>query len=401
MSRARNRLTAIQVKTAGDGQLIDGGGLMLVRKNGRGKWIYRFSIHGRRRDMGLGAQDDLTLAAARKERDRWEEVVRDGKDPIIARQDARDEAAAASRAYDPTFADAVDTVFEAREATLKRGGKAGRWRSPLDLYMIPKIGKVRVSRISPTHIKDALKPIWRTKHPTAIKAYRRTRITLRHARMGGADCHEEIVEKAVALLGAVKHVSKHIEATPWQRVPELYAALGDGSSVTAALRFAILTLVRSDAVRGARFSEIEDHVWTVSAERVKATVAHAHEFRVPLSGEAQRIVELCRDRAVDDFLFPGMRAGKRISDQALTKHLDTIREAGRVHGFRTSFKTWVMDTDAMPWEVAETTLDHKIGGAVERSYSRSDLLDRRHVAMEAWARFVTGASSNVVQLGGG
>lgn len=401
MSRAKNRLTAVQVRTAGDGVHIDGGGLMLVRKNGRGKWVYRFSIHGRRRDMGLGTQDDLTLADARKARDQWEAEVREGRDPIIVRQAQRDEAAAASRAYDPTFAEAVDTAFEAREDTLKRGGKAGRWRSPLDLYMIPAIGRTRVSNLSQAHIQDALKPIWKTKHPTALKASRRTRIALRHARMGGAACNEEIVDQAVTLLGDVDHVETHIEATPWSELPDLYERLGEGTSVKAALRFAILTLVRSDAVRGARFSEIEGNVWTVPAERVKANVKKAHEFRVPLSSEAQRIVGLCRDRAVDDFLFPGMREGRRISDQALTKHLDTLGERGRVHGFRSSFKTWVTDSDAVAWEVAETILDHKIGGTVERSYARSDLLDRRRVAMEAWARFVTGAISNVVQIGGG
>jgi integrase len=65
-------------------------------------------------------------------------------------------------------------------------------------------------------------------------------------------------------------------------------------------------------------------------------------------------------------------------------------EAGTVHGFRTSFRTWVQDTDACSFEVAETALGHSIGNTVERAYARSDLLDRRRLVAEAWGRFVTG-----------
>lgn len=64
-------------------------------------------------------------------------------------------------------------------------------------------------------------------------------------------------------------------------------------------------------------------------------------------------------------------------------------EPWRPHGLRTTFRTWVQDTDACSYEVAETILAHSIGAKVERSYARSDLLDRRRPVMDAWARHVT------------
>ncbi len=67
--------------------------------------------------------------------------------------------------------------------------------------------------------------------------------------------------------------------------------------------------------------------------------------------------------------------------------------------FRTSFRTWVQDTDACAFEVAETVLGHRISGTVERSYARSDLLERRRVIMEKWAGFVTQPPSDVVTIG--
>ena len=59
-----------------------------------------------------------------------------------------------------------------------------------------------------------------------------------------------------------------------------------------------------------------------------------------------------------------------------------IGETGRPHGFRTSFRTWVQDTNAGTYDVAETALGHLIGNKVERSYARSDLLDQRRILMQ-------------------
>ena len=95
-----------------------------------------------------------------------------------------------------------------------------------------------------------------------------------------------------------------------------------------------------------------------------------------------------------------MSGGKPISDAALEKHLRELGETGRPHGFRTSFRTWVQDTDPRNFEVAETALAHRVGTAVERSYARSDLLDQRRVLAEKWGRFVTGEAAAVVRMDG-
>lgn len=80
--------------------------------------------------------------------------------------------------------------------------------------------------------------------------------------------------------------------------------------------------------------------------------------------------------------------------------MNELAVTGRPHGFRTSFRTWVQDTDAASFDVAETALGHIIGGTVERSYARSDLLDRRRVLMNRWGEFVTGQAAKVVPLRG-
>lgn len=153
----------------------------------------------------------------------------------------------------------------------------------------------------------------------------------------------------------------------------------------------ILTLVRLNGCTGARFEEFSADIWTVPAERVKGTVGKVSDFRVPLSKAASALVT-DQSNFFDDFLFPGT-SGKPITDRALELCLDSLGESGRPHGFRSSFRSWVQETEACSWEIAETILDHRIGNTVERSYARSDILDRRRPVMEAWAAHVIGFQS--------
>lgn len=392
----KHRLTVVGIKNAADGKLYDGAGLILIKDGSGGKWVYRYSHLGRRRDMGLGPYPTLSLAQARSIRDEWANVLAQGGDPIDERNRRQEEEVAARSKLDPTFKEAVDLTFEARKDGLRGDGKRGRWMSPLTLYVIPKIGNKKVSAISQEDIRRAIAPIWRKKHPTAQKAIQRTRIVFEYARLMGVECDPFTVDAARHLLGVVHHRVEHQRSTPWQDIPELYARLSDEGSSASCIRWAILTLVRSHGCRGARFDEIKGDVWTVPAERVKGSVSTVRDFRVPLSQPALEIARRAAEYS-GEFLFPSYRKG-HITDQALTKMLRRMGETGTVHGFRTSFRTWVQDTDACGFEVAETVLGHSIGGKVERSYARSDLLDRRRIVMEKWAAFVTKAPAEVVSL---
>ncbi len=172
-------LTNIEIKKAGDGKLYDTGGLMLVKKGEAGKWLWRYSHLGRRREMGLGSWPAVGLAEARRLRDKWAAALRAGNDPVAERERRRAEEQAKLDRADPTFAEMVDIVFDAKRDGLRGDGKRGRWRGPLDRHVIPKLGRKRMSTIQPIEVRDAISPIWRTKHPTAIKAVNRTRIVFR------------------------------------------------------------------------------------------------------------------------------------------------------------------------------------------------------------------------------
>jgi integrase len=391
----KNALTAIKVKNASDGKLFDGGGLALVKKDATGKWVFRYSHLGKRREMGLGSWPVVSLADARTARDKWARVLASGEDPISVRDAEAAEAIAQRDRQDPTFSELVDLVFEARKETLRGGGSRGRWKSPLDRYMIPAIGKRAGSKLTARDIADALRPIWRTKYPTAEKAIQRTRIVLRSAKRMRFPVDPEIADSAQEILGAVNHVAVHTPHVPWQDIPALYAALPD-TAAGWCNRWCILTAVRLFPARAAAVSEVDGDVWTVPAQRMKGMVGQAKDFHVPLSDPGMDVVARAREFG-QAYLFPGQRANKPITDAAVEKCLREIGAGGTPHGFRTSFRTWAQDT-GVSFDVAEMALSHVVGNKVTRSYARSDLLEQRRVTMQAWARFVTGQEATVVPL---
>jgi integrase len=127
--------------------------------------------------------------------------------------------------------------------------------------------------------------------------------------------------------------------------------------------------------------------WTIPKERMKAKREHV----VPLSAAAIKVLaDLGPLQRPDGFVFPGMRAGKPLSNMGM---LTTLARMGRsdltVHGFRSTFRDWVAERTNFPGEVAEAALAHTIENATEAAYRRGDLLEKRRKLMEAWARFIT------------
>lgn len=393
---ALNRLSAGFVKSAPIGKHCDGGGLWLIkREDGGAQWVLRVTVHGRRREMGLGAFPTVGLAAARAMAERWRAVAASGRDPIKEREREAREAARA----DNTLRVIALATFEARKAELKGDGKAGRWFSPLELHVLPKLGKVPVQDIDQRDIRDTLAPIWHTKAPTAKKALDRLAIVFRHAAAEGLDVDLQVASKARLLLGESRHQTQNIPAMPWAEVPTFYESLAEPTLTHLALRLLILTGMRTAPVRFLRLDHIEGDVWTIPADLMKGRKGKTFDFRVPLSKEAQQVIELAKPFARDGFLFPSMRKGV-ISDATMARLMERRKLEARPHGFRTSLRTWLSDNTDAPHEVQEMMIAHITDSKVVRSYRRNDFLDQRRALAERWAGYVTGGSGEVVRLVG-
>src|SRR4051794_16102524 len=101
MVREANKLSPLEVKRLKTpGRYCDGLGLWLqVTEAGDGvtkAWLFRYTRHGRARQMGLGALHTISLAEARERARQARQLLLDGEDPIEVKRKKRDESRAAS-----------------------------------------------------------------------------------------------------------------------------------------------------------------------------------------------------------------------------------------------------------------------------------------------------------------
>ena len=166
-------------------------------------------------------------------------------------------------------------------------------------------------------------------------------------------------------------------------VPDLYRKLIATDAIPElCLAFTILTAVRSQEARGARWGEIDlkAGVWIVPPSRMK----RSREHRVPLSPQVLKLIE--RLPRNGEYLFTVNGNAKPIVAMSLRKALH--RHGGdsvTVHGFRSAFRDWGGERTNAPRELLEVALAHAIGNQTESSYARGDLLEKRRRIMQQWA----------------
>ncbi len=353
-------LSHIAARNAPPGRYGDGAGLWLhKRERARGK---------------LGPWPDVSIADARAAAAEARATLRAGQCPIEAR---RQQNRVIARL---TVAQAIASCFEARKAQLKGDGAAGRWLSPLNVHVIPKIGDRAIEDVDQHALRDLLAPIWHTKPEAAAKALNRLSLTFTHAGALGLAVDLQACLKARALLGKQRHETEHIPALPYSEAPKFYQWLGTlDTTASRALRFLMLTLARTSEVRLATSDEIEGEVWSLSAKRTKTNESR----RIPLVAEAQALVA-----GQSGHLFAAYR-GKPLSDMAMTALMDRAGLSARPHGFRSTFRTWAEECTKADFETKEACLGHAVDVGVVGAYQRSDRLAKRRKLLEAWHKHLT------------
>ena len=389
------RLTAAKARSLSKPGLHgDGGTLYLaVAPGGSKSWIQRLTIHGKRRDIGLGGFLLVSLAEARHKAFENRRLAWADGDPLAAKR----------RARVPTFREAAERTFEANRPRWRNAKVVKNWLQQLERHAFPVLGNMDVDRIGREDVLRVLTPIWTVKPETARKLRQRIRATLRWAEAHGHVAYNVAGEGIDGALPAMPAVREHYRALPYREVAAaLETATASRASLAAklCLRFLVLTAARSGEARGATWDEIDldAREWRIPANRMKAGVEH----RVPLSEAALGTLEQARPlRDASGLIFPSpTKPGRTLSDMTLTKVLRTtgLAERTTVHGFRSSFRDWCAET-GKPRELAEAALAHVVGG-VEGAYFRSDLFEQRRRLMADWARYISGDDATVVQLHG-
>jgi integrase len=390
MVRALHRLSNLKVERAKrPGMYADGGSLYLrVAEGGSKQWIFRYTVNGRNRDMGLGPVHTLTLAEARERATEARKLRLDGIDPI-ANKRARVAALRAADAKAKTFADCVKGFIEDNESSWTSVKHRRQWETSLIKYAYPILGSLPVAAIDTPLVLRVLKPIWDAKRETASRLRGRIEnvlgwATVHHYRSGDNPARwNGLLEHA--LPAVVK--GDHHAALPYTQVASFMQALRKDTGIVArALEFITLTAVRLGEATGATWDEIdlEAKTWTIPASRMKADQEH----RVPLSDAAISVLKTVREIRQSDYVFAGFKPGRPIGGDALRELIKKLAGADvTVHGLRSTFRDWAAEQTNVQREVAEVALAHAIPDAVEAAYRRGDLFDKRRKLMGAWAAY--------------
>ena len=356
----------------------DGDGLSLVvRPNGSKAWQVRIVKDGRKTDRGIGSYPDVKLAEARREAQAKRTAASDGRELEEVTSNV------------PTFAKVAEMYLNANAPTWKHPKTESNMRTRLKTHAYPAFGQTRVDRIRRSDVMAVLETVWTSKPAVARKLKQALHRVFVYALARDWIAVTPVDEAVAQALPRTPATREHFRSLPYQDVGyalEQVDGSTAGPSVKLCFRWLILTASRSGEARNARWQDIDlqGREWKIPGAMMKS----GREHRVPISIQAAAVL---KDAAalMDDSgrVFPGINGP--LSDMTLTKLLRSNGLAGQatIHGFRTSFKTWCMETTNTPWAVGEAALAHNLGNSTEQAYARTDLFERRRDLMEQWADY--------------
>jgi integrase len=406
MARLIQQLTEAKIRALTDIKLhADGAGLYLqIKPGGARSWIYRFTLNGRTRDMGLGALADVSLVKARDKASAARALVNDGIDPIEHTRAQAIIPAAPKRNSSPTFEEVAESYMADRLKRLRNERHRDQWRQTLVDYAYPVIGQMPVNEIETNDVLAVLRPHWESRCETMSRLRGRIERILARATVEGHRSGANVaawrghLAEALPARSEVQPV-KHFRAMEFRDLPAFMAELCQIDTVgAAALRFLILTAARTGEVLGAQWPEIDwtEKTWTVPAVRTKSNRDHI----IPLStGALAALCEVEPLRGVSgDLVFPGSKGGGLWPTTLLVLLQHQMNRGVTIHGFRSTFRDWCGDEGDVPRELAEASLAHVIKDQVERAYRRKSAVERRRIVMQSWCDYCLPPPTEIVNI---
>jgi integrase len=417
------RLTERGVQTAKPGRHSDGDGLhLVVSGTGRKKWVLRYQVAGARKDKGLGAYPAVGHKDARERASEARRLVARGVDPIEAERAARKAAKPI-----PTFEEIAKLVIGDAVSKSVSAKARHQWERYLGEAYCKKLLDRPVHEITAVDVAATLRLVWKSKPESARKLYPAIRRVFDRARVILRDEHGiAMLEnparwddlKAMGFETPKELTKGNHPSLPHAQMGEFIAALRLRKGTAAlGLELLILTNVRTNAVLPAKWSEfdLDKALWNVPLVNLKDREHRKESFEIPLAPRAVEIIRVMEKARVSAYVFPGQKKAQPLSNMAfltLLKRMNAAQKgeksdpdakprwhdpaSGRAitaHGFRATFKTWAEEVATFPHAVIEHAMGHKVGGKVERAYTRTTLLDMRRRLMDAWAAYCEPSSA--------
>lgn len=368
-------------------KLADGGGLfLLIQPSGSKWWRYKYRFGGKEKLLALGSYPETALMEARKRHLEAREALGRGVDPGEVKRDAKRVAAVKAGNH-----------FEA-VAREWLGQNSHQW-SPLyavdvqrrlENHVFPRLGHRLLVEITTPEILDVLRVI--EKSGALDMAHRMTQVcgqVYRYAIITGRAERNPVTDLRGALKAPVRKHHAYIKATELPEFLEKLESYEGHPETKLALRFLMLTFVRTIELRGAEWQEIDlkKAEWRIPADRMKMKEEHI----VPLSSQAVAVLEQLKKHTGNrQYLFPNQQKPSGfISENTILFALYRMGYHSRAtgHGFRSTASTILNENGFLP-DVIERQLAHGERNKVRAAYNHAQYLPERRKMMQWWADFI-------------
>lgn len=370
-------------------KMFDSGGLFLfVLKSGNKVWRFKFHFNKKEQLIVIGSYPAISLADARKKRDEYRILLAEGVNPAEAKKQKKNPVGKTfkevaiewiefksipdtKRCWKPTHLDAVLKSLE-KEVFLTIGDKVISTITVDDIDLI----------IDPIVRRGAL--------DVAERALSRISAVFRYAlHKGYASNNPALGKNEFMPSRKVQHMA-HLSL---DQLPMFLFDLENyqGDFVCkSAVRFTLLTHVRTNEIRFSEWEEIDldNALWSIPAERMKMNIAQT----VPLSTQAVEILQGLKPiTGRSKFVFASLLGtGKPISENGMLSVIYRMGYKGKttVHGFRGTFSTIANEKLKFRPDVVEASLAHKVKDPVREAYNHATYLEERKANSQVWADYL-------------
>lgn len=373
-------------------KLADFDGLfLLVNPTGSKLWRFKYRVQGKEKLLALGKYPDVSLADARKLKDRARSDHAKGGDPSAAKREAR---RVDRERQGITFASQADAVLD----KARREGKAPTTMAKTDWLLgiaCEAFGSIPISEIDAPMILACLRRVEaKGNYETARRLRAKIGGVFRYAVANGMAQTDPTYALQDALIRPT--VTPRAAITDPVALGGLLRAIDvfHGQVTTRiGLQLMALLVQRPGELRHAKWGEFDltAGTWTIPETRMKMRRPH----RVPVPVEAAALIEELRAlTGHSDYLFPSLRSVQRpMSENTLNAALRRIgyaKEEMTSHGFRATFSTLANESGLWNPDAIERQLAHIEGNAVRRAYARGEHWEERVRMMEWWAGYLEG-----------
>ncbi len=388
---------------------------MLIAPNGTRSWRLNYTFAGpsgklQQKTLHLGRFPDVTLKRVREKAHDARALLADGKDPgaerqsIVAARVAATDGATVEQIGAALFTAPPGQEVAAGTSMAIIDGKARRpkWledRQRMARHIYPTLGKRPIAGVKWAELDALLQKILEAGHRELARRVRFACSKLWAFAKNNRKCPHNIVADCQTIKRTPKKERKHLASI---REPRRYGDLLrsiDGyegrtqPATECALQVAPVLVLRSSELRWMRWGWVD---FDAAEIRVPPTLMKRTDpHLIPLPRQTLAILRDHHTRIggeADDFVFPGLRGDRPISENTLLMALRVMgfrKEEMSVHGVRSFFSTQLREhnwkREACEVQIAHMTAE---GGETEEAYNYALYLPYRRVMMQWWADYL-------------